>query len=86
MKGTKSNLFGQVLAMARMTKDQTWRLNNERFSSWKRLIRVQSWVKRFINSSRMKKKVRFCGSLTPEKLEETELDVIRVLQMEAFPQ
>ena len=38
MKGTKSNLFG--LAMTRMTKDQTLRLNVERFSSWKRLIRV----------------------------------------------
>ena len=29
---------------------------------------------------------RFCGSLTPEELEETELDVIRASQMEAFPQ
>ena len=34
----------------------------------------------------MKKEVRFCGSLTPEELEETELDVIRVSQMKAFPQ
>ena len=34
----------------------------------------------------MKKEVRFCGSLTPEELEETELDVIRASQMEAFPQ
>ena len=49
-------------------------------------MQVQSWVKRFINNSRMKKEVRFCGSLTPEELEETELDVIRASQMEAFPQ
>ena len=53
MKGTKSNLFGQVLAMTRMTKDQRWRLNVEIFSRWKRLIWVQSWVKRFINNSRI---------------------------------
>ena len=86
MKRTKSNLFGQVLAMTKMTKDQTWRLNVERFSSRKGLLQVQSWVKRFINNSRMKKEVRFCGSLTPEELEETELDVIRASQMEAFPQ
>ena len=34
----------------------------------------------------MKKEVTFCGSLTSEELEETELDVIRASQMEAFPQ
>ena len=78
IKGTKSNLFGQVVARPRETKEQTWRLNAARFSSWKRLIRVQSWVKRFANNSRTKKEVRFCGCLTPEEIEETEMDAIRV--------
>ena len=32
--------------------DQLWRLDPERFSSWTKLVRIQAWVRRFIDNCR----------------------------------
>ena len=63
--------------------DQLWRLNPKRFSSWSRLIRVQAWVRRFIDNCRSRK--RESGELKSEEIEDAAIQVIRSAQRKAFP-
>lgn len=62
----------------------TWRLNPDRFSDWKRLTRIQSWVTRFIINCRKQPNERRNGELSPEELMSTEKQLIRKSQNENF--
>ena len=63
--------------------DQLWRFDPKRFSSWLRLIRVQAWVRRFIDNCRSCK--RESGQLKSEEIEDATFQVIRSAQRKAFP-
>ena len=64
-------------------EDPSWRLNPKRFSSWKRFTRVHAWVRRFMDSCRGR--ARQNGELKPSEIEDTEVQVIKSAQREAFP-
>ena len=65
-------------------KDPSWRLNPKRFSSWKRFTRVQVWVCRFVDNCR--DHARQNGELKPSEIKDTEVQVIKSAQREAFPE
>ena len=62
----------------------SWRLNPKRFSSWKRFTRVHAWVRRFVDNCRGR--ARQNGELKPSEIEDTEVQVIKSAQREAFPE
>ena len=61
--------------------DQLWRLDPERFSSWTKLVRIQAWVRRFIDNCRSPNR----GELKAEEIEDAAIQVIRGAQRKAFP-
>ena len=63
-------------------KDPSWRLNPKRFSSWKRFTRVHARVCRFVDNCRGS--ARQNGELKPSEIEDTEVQVIKIPQREAF--
>ena len=63
--------------------DQLWRLDPKRFSSWTKLIRIQTWVSRFIENCRSLSRER--GELKTEEIEDAAIQVIRGAQRKAFP-
>ena len=65
-------------------EDPTWHLNPKRFSSWKRFTRVHTWVRRFVDNCRGR--ARQNGELKPSEIEDTEVQVIKIAQREAFPE
>jgi len=46
--GNKSSIT--LTTVLNIENDECWRLQPERFSSWRRLIRVTAWTFRFINN------------------------------------
>ena len=64
--------------------NQSWRVNPERFSSWRRFTRVHAWVNRFVDNCRVAKKE--CGELKPNEIEDSQVQAIRSSQREAFPE
>ena len=65
-------------------EDPSWRLSPKRFSSWKRLTRVHAWVRRFVDNCRGR--ARQNGESKPSEIEDTEVQVIKSAQREAFPE
>ena len=65
-------------------EDPTWHLNPKRFSSWKRFTRVHTWVRCFVDNCRGR--ARQNGELKPSEIEDTEVQVIKSAQREAFPE
>ena len=65
-------------------EDPSWRLNSKRFSSWKRFTRVDAWVRRFVDNCRGR--ARQNGELKSSEIEDTEVQVIKSAQREAFPE
>ena len=63
--------------------DPLWCLDPKRFSSWTKLIRVQAWVRRFIDNCRSPNRER--GELKAEEIEDAAILVIRGAQRKAFP-
>ena len=61
-----------------------WRLDPMRFSSWIRLVRVHSWVNRFISNSLEGKNHRTKGELTLNELSDSEKHIIRHVQRKVF--
>ena len=55
--------------------DQPWRLDPSRFSSWTKLIRVQAWVRRFVDNCRSPN--REIGQLKAEEIEDAAIQVIK---------
>ena len=58
--------------------DQLWRLDPKRFSSWTKLIRVQAWVRRFVDNCRSPNRER--GELKAEEIEDAAIQVIKGAQ------
>jgi len=50
---------------------QLWRLDPKRFSSWTKLVRVQAWVRRFIDNCRSPNRER--GGLKAEEIEDAKI-------------
>ena len=67
-----------------ISKDPTWKLNPVNWSSWTRLTRVSCWVVRFITNCRARREDRTVGPLTPEEIQNIEVQVIRAAQREDF--
>ena len=63
---------------------EDWRLDPLRFSSWTRLVRVLSWVRRFMDNCRRSAKKRFTGELTIAELHESEVELIKQAQLDVF--
>ncbi|XP_068757969.1 uncharacterized protein [Montipora capricornis] len=63
--------------------DQTWRLDPRRFSNWTKLIRVQAWVRRFVDNCRSPN--RESGELKAEEIEDAAIQVIKGAQRKAYP-
>ena len=64
-------------------EDPSWRLNPKRFSSSKRFTIVHAWVHCFLDNYR--DRARQNGELKPSEIEDTEVQVVRSTQREAFP-
>ena len=62
------------------------RLKPSQHSNWARLIRVQTWVLRFINNSQLTGENRKQGELSADEIQESELLIIRICQQEGFPE
>jgi len=58
-------------------------LQPERFSNWRRLIRVTAWTFRFINNCKQDDKA-IKGELTPEEVADAEIYLIKISQKQAF--
>ncbi|XP_044182031.1 uncharacterized protein LOC122962848 [Acropora millepora] len=63
--------------------DQPWRLDPSCFSSWTKLIRVQAWVRRFVDNCRSPN--RESGELKAEEIEDVAIQVIKGAQRKAYP-
>ena len=55
--------------------DQLWRLDPKRYSSWTKLIRIQAWVRRFIDNCRSPNREK--GELKAEEIEDVAIQVIK---------
>ena len=77
-------------------EEKNWRLNPARISKWyqvssneqlefgQSLVRVRSWVKRFIKNCTVPNEQRTMGELTANELTETELEIIQEAQREEY--
>ena len=60
------------------------RLDPTRFSDWTRLVRVRSWVIRFITNCLSTAEHRTTGEITLEEFRDVELSIIQLAQRQAF--
>ena len=67
-----------------VSKDPTWKLTPVNWSSWTRLTRVSCWVIRFITNCRARREDRIVGPLTPEEIQNIEVQIIRDAQRTDF--
>jgi len=67
-------------------KNFVWRLDPKRFSSWIRLTRVHSWVRRFISNCLECEEHRLKGDLTLNELSDSEKHIIRGVQKKTYHQ
>ena len=77
-------------------KEVEWRLDPTRYSKWYKvkpkgaleiglsLVRVRSWIQRFVSNCRKPGNQRVFGELTPAELLTAETEIIREAQSEAF--
>ena len=71
------------ITMVSIDKTSNWYLDRKRFSSWQRLTRVQAWDYRFLDNCRMPEDLQISEELTPEKIEDAEIQIIKNAQREA---
>ena len=75
-----------VLVIRQTLPHQEWRLDFNRFSNWKRLLRVIGWVRRFIENNRSVKEQRDAEQLSPAEMADAEVYTINSLQKDYFKQ
>ncbi|XP_052820244.1 uncharacterized protein LOC128246076 [Mya arenaria] len=63
-----------------------WRLDPTRYSSWKRLKRVNAWVMRFIQNCLLNSEDRKVGELTFDELQDSERQITQATQKKQFPE
>ena len=78
-----NHLYDERAMITINQEDPSWCLNPKRFSSWKRFTRVHAWARRFVDNHRGR--TRQNGELKPSEIEDTEVQVIKSAQREAFP-
>ncbi|XP_018343350.1 PREDICTED: uncharacterized protein LOC108749269 [Trachymyrmex septentrionalis] len=71
-----------VLAATNQSNISSWLI--DRFSTYKKLLRVCAWIKRFIYNSKLQKHLRSSGELSVEELLESELFMLKLVQTEVF--
>ena len=81
-KGNSSQVLREVMSngstlLTVKSKDNR-RLQLERFSNWSRLIRLQAWVKLFVNNCQTK--VKQTKELTAQEIANAELEIIKNAQ------
>ncbi|XP_071095649.1 uncharacterized protein [Haliotis cracherodii] len=62
----------------------TWRLDPSRFSSWRKLTRVNAWIFRFLHNCSTSDDYKMKGELTVEEIADSEHRIIADAQTEAF--
>ena len=67
-----------------MTVSQTELAEFERYSNWMKLIRVYSWIKRFVDNCRADRENRSSGELSVLEIHEAEIYVIKSTQKHYF--
>ena len=78
------NLVRSPSNLQRDNNHSSWRLDAKRYSNWQRLIRVQSWVNRFIHNCCVNEEHKVKGELTLNELSDAEKQIIRDAQKETF--
>ena len=84
------------LQINQVDESKNWRLNPLRFSKWYRsetkrlelglsLVRVRTWVCRFVTNCRKPKEERAVGELAPNELREVEEQIIREAHSKVYP-
>ena len=68
-----------------VNRDESWRLQPKRYSSWTRLTRVLAWIYRFVNNCFLPIHKRSKGELLPEEIVDAEAELIKNAQREHFP-
>ena len=71
-----------VTAGSKGREENLWGL--DRFSSYKRVLCVLAWVKRFVHNIKSKVEHRERGYISSKEIVESELSVIKMLQAECF--
>jgi len=86
----------QRLASEPEVEEVEWRLEPSRYSKWYKvkpkgqlevglsLVRVRSWVQRFVSNCRRPENKRVLGELTPLELMTAETEIVREAQTEAY--
>jgi hypothetical protein len=69
-----------------LTTIAEWKLDPKRFSNWVRLVRLQARVRRVVHNLRNPDEVQNSKELLPEEIRDSEEDIIRKAQKEAFPE
>jgi len=75
-----------LLTNSDVTDSTVQLIDGHRYSSWIHLIRVHSWLLRFIHNCKSVKQNRLSGELTSDVLMDSEVIVIKACQQEAFPE
>ncbi|CAC5424074.1 unnamed protein product [Mytilus coruscus] len=83
-KKTSDNLTNCTTLKSIHLSDSDWRLDPLRYSSFVRLVRVHAYVYRFIDNCRLKQEQRRIGSISTVEYADTELEIFKHAQREAF--
>ena len=57
---------------------------SDRFSSWVKFVRIQSWVNRFLRNFQLQPETRIKTTLQPEAIVTSEIQILRKAQKESF--
>ena len=66
------------------TKSTSQLLDANKFSRWRRIVRVHGWINRFLNNCQASKSQRTQGNLVADELQESENEIIINAQKESF--
>ena len=78
LKETRS----KFILILNISKAHDWKLEPEKFSSWKRLCRTTAWVIRFIKNCKTTNRLN--GTLTPSEIQDAQNLFIRKAQHDKF--
>ena len=81
-KGEVKKKYASEMTMMALEslKNELQRLDPKCFSSWRRYVKVFSWVMRFINNCRVNKDYRVLGELSLDEIQDVEKLVIKNVQ------
>ena len=74
----------QELTLFALMQETPSRLQPNRFSSWRKLVRVRAWVGQFVNNCRIHVNERSYRELGCQEIADVEIRIIKKAQQEAF--